>query len=246
MLEKVLDLFWPRRCAVCGGKADRPGRHLCSDCLMRIPFVPTDGLCRRCGRDAPGLDGEFLCSDCADELRPAFDRAASAMRFEGEARELVNAFKFRGALHLRGDFVDFLEATARARFRVGEIGFVAPMPSAAMNRFYRGYNQCDYIAKGLSRATGIPVIKNAVKRLKSNETQTHKSRDERWQNVEGIFALSDATLLEGKHILLIDVPAFALDPAAKVFPLATLHDEVIIAVLRIALQVVGTGDVRVV
>ena len=68
----------------------------------------------------------------------------------------------------------------------------------------RGYNQCDYIAKGLSRATGIPVIKNAVKRLKSNETQTHKSRDERWQNVEGIFALSDATLLEGKHILLID------------------------------------------
>ncbi|MBR2941471.1 MAG: ComF family protein, partial [Kiritimatiellae bacterium] len=189
MLEKVLDLLWPRRCAVCGGKADRPGRHLCSDCLMRIPFVPTDGLCRRCGRDAPGLDGEFLCSDCADELRPAFDRAASAMRFEGEARELVNAFKFRGALHLRGDFVDFLEATARARFRVGEIGFVAPMPSAVRNRFYRGYNQCDYLASALARRLGAPYAAHALRRVGVFRKQAGLGEKERRENVKGTFAV---------------------------------------------------------
>ena len=41
-------------------------------------------------------------------------------------------------------------------------------------------------------------------RNKSNETQTHKTRDERWKNVEGIFSLTKPEQIEGKHILLID------------------------------------------
>ena len=86
---------------------------------MRLPFVPTDGLCRKCGRDAPGLNGEFLCSYCADELKPAFDRAGSALRFEGEARELVNAFKFCGAVPgLRKRALSFTTPRPSRRFSV--------------------------------------------------------------------------------------------------------------------------------
>jgi predicted amidophosphoribosyltransferase len=43
-----------------------------------------------------------------------------------------------------------------------------------------------------------------VKRNRSNESQTHKSREERWQNVEGIFTLTSPEKLDGLHILLID------------------------------------------
>ena len=109
-----------------------------------------DGCCRRCGRDAAGLDGEFLCEDCR-ATRPQYDRAASAVRFEGEARELVNSFKFRDSLWLRDDLVDWLEGVLRARFRVEEIDIVLPMPSTLLHRWDRGYNQCALLARPLAR-----------------------------------------------------------------------------------------------
>jgi predicted amidophosphoribosyltransferase len=43
-----------------------------------------------------------------------------------------------------------------------------------------------------------------LKRVTATETQTRKSRFERWQNVEGIFELSNPETFEGKHILLVD------------------------------------------
>ena len=83
----LLDLIWPRTCEVCGRPADRPGRHVCSECINRLAFIPTDGCCRRCGRAAAQLSGEYLCEDCR-ETKPAFDRAASALSFESDARRL--------------------------------------------------------------------------------------------------------------------------------------------------------------
>ncbi len=177
---------------------------------MRLPFAPTDGLCRKCGRDAPGLNGEFLCSYCADELKPAFDRAGSALRFEGEARELVNAFKFCGALYLRRDFADFLEAATRSRFRIGEIAFVVPMPSSLINRFYRGYNQCRYLADALAERIGVRTVPGALRRVGNFRKQSTLRAAERRQNVKGTFAVTRsgswalAAAGKGKAVLVVD------------------------------------------
>ena len=177
---------------------------------MRLPFAPTDGLCRKCGRDAPGLNGEFLCSDCTDLLKPAFDRAGSALRFEGEAWELVNAFKFCGALYLRRDFADFLEAATRSRFRIGEIAFVAPMPSSLVNRFYRGYNQCRYLADALSERIGVRTVPSALRRVGNFRKQATLRAEERRQNVKGTFAVTRngaralAAAGKGKAVLVVD------------------------------------------
>jgi predicted amidophosphoribosyltransferase len=56
----------------------------------------------------------------------------------------------------------------------------------------------------LSYATGIPVETGSFERIVATETQTRRSRFDRWINVEGIFRLSDSSALEGKHILLVD------------------------------------------
>ena len=153
---------------------------------MRLPFVPTDGLCRKCGRDAIGLDGEYLCDDCRQH-RPHFDRAASVFRFEGEARELVNGFKFREKLYLRDDFVDFLEATVRARFRVEEIACVTPIPSTVLHRWLRGYNQCAILARALAKRLGKPY-RPLLRRIGHPEKQGGLDEAARRQNVVDTFA----------------------------------------------------------
>ena len=43
-----------------------------------------------------------------------------------------------------------------------------------------------------------------IERIRANETQTHKNREERWQNVKGIFEVKNVEALQGKHILLVD------------------------------------------
>ena len=48
------------------------------------------------------------------------------------------------------------------------------------------------------------IEKSAVERTRANESQTHKNRDERWKNVQGIFAVRNIDVLRGKHILLVD------------------------------------------
>lgn len=203
LLARLLDVIWPRDCEVCGRRVDRPGRHVCSDCLMRLPLVPTDGCCRRCGRDVPGLDREFVCEDCRTHC-PHFDRVASALRFEGEARQMMLDFKFNRHLWLRDDLVDWLEGAARARFKVGEIDLVVPMPTTTWHRLDRGFNQCDYLARPLARRLERPFAGRLMKRVGSPQRQGGLDEDERRQNVVGTFAVRRPARVKGACVLVVD------------------------------------------
>lgn len=209
LLGRVLDLVYPRTCEVCGGEVDRPGRYVCSGCLMRLSFVPTKGCCRRCGRDVAGLDREFVCEDCRTH-RPSFDRVASVLRFDGEARQMLLDFKFQRHLWLRDDFTDWLEGTVRARFRVNQIALVLPMPTSFRHRWDRGYNQCDYLAQALAKRLGVPFSKHVVKRVGDPARQGGLSEEDRRENIKGTFVVTRwgrrwlTRMPRGSSVLVVD------------------------------------------
>ena len=203
VVERVLDFIWPRRCEVCGRPADRSGRYVCSECINRLPFAPTDGCCRQCGRAAEKLTGEFLCTDCA-EHRPAFDRAASALLFDGEARQMVNDFKFKRHLWLRNDFADWLEGMARARFKIGEVDVVLPMPSTVLHRLDRGFNQCDCLARTLARRIDKPFVRHVLCRINSPKRQGGLSEEERRANAVGTFLVRKPLAVYERTVLVVD------------------------------------------
>lgn len=203
MLAEILDVVWPRACEVCGRPADRPGRHVCSDCLNRLPFLPLTGGCRLCGREATGLDVEYLCEDCRVR-RPAFDRAASALRMEGVAREMLNAFKFRYHYWLRDDLVDFLEASVRSRFDVKGIDLVVAMPLTWRRLWNRGFNQCAVLAKPLARRLGKPCPPFVLRRKNAPKQQSRLGEEERRANVVNTFAVRFPQTVAGRTILLLD------------------------------------------
>ena len=203
LVETILDFIWPRRCEVCRRPVDRPGRYFCSDCLNRLPFAPTDGCCGRCGRSAERLSGEFLCEDCR-ATKPSFDRVASALRFEGDARKAINAFKFDRHLWLRNDLADWLEAVARARFKVGEIDVVIAMPSTLFHRLDRGYNQCAYLARALAKRLGKPYVPFALRRKGNPKKQGRLTEEERRTNVVGTFGVLRPRAIAGKTVMVVD------------------------------------------
>lgn len=79
-----------------------------------------------------------------------------------------------------------------------------PVPLNPKKLRKRGYNQSEAIARGLSAGLGIPMINNLLTRPVNTETQTRKSRYDRYLNVSGKFKITNASILENRHILLID------------------------------------------
>lgn len=190
-ISDLIDLIFPRTCLVCGELLSPQEKDICLDCLSKLPRIEKIHL---------------------EEIEKSFwgkisiERATSFIYYHKSSpyNNIIHNLKYKNRPEA-GERLAFLAAT-----EIAESGFfdgidaIVPLPLSKKKERKRGYNQCDHIAEGLSRATGIPVIKGAVARTTANETQTHKNRDERWKNVEGIFALTDAQKLEGKHILLID------------------------------------------
>ena len=170
---------------------------------MKLPFLEQTGCCSICGRPVEGFTGEYVCEDC-ETHRPEFDRAAAALRFEGRARLMVLDFKFNRHLWLRDDLADFLEAAVRARLDVPSVDVVIPMPTTRVHRWYRGYNQCEPIARLLAKRIGRRCDSGSLVRCGNPSRQSSLTEAERRENVKGTFSVRRPSLVRGRTVLVVD------------------------------------------
>ncbi|HYQ59030.1 MAG TPA: phosphoribosyltransferase family protein, partial [Draconibacterium sp.] len=79
-----------------------------------------------------------------------------------------------------------------------------PVPLHRRKEKKRGFNQSEWIARGIAEVLKKPVDNETLYRRVFTSTQTKRNRFERWQNVENVFGLNNSKILENKHILLVD------------------------------------------
>ncbi len=85
-----------------------------------------------------------------------------------------------------------------------EIDLVIPIPLHPAKRRKRGYNQADYIAKGIAEGLRVNWMADAMVRVVNTDTQTKKGRKERFSNIKDIYRVSRGDIIVGKKILLVD------------------------------------------
>jgi ComF family protein len=85
-----------------------------------------------------------------------------------------------------------------------KIDLIIPVPIHHLKKAERGYNQSDFIAKGLSTALNIPYSSKSIKRIKYTESQTKLNMNERALNVSNAFKARSSNKLKGKNILVVD------------------------------------------
>ena len=88
--------------------------------------------------------------------------------------------------------------------RFQQIDYIIPIPLHPKKQRKRGYNQREWIAKGLSKGMGKPYRTDVLSRAQFTETQTKKSRFSRWENVKEVFVANETDDIRGKHLLLCD------------------------------------------
>ncbi len=80
---------------------------------------------------------------------------------------------------------------------------LVPIPLHLRRFRSRGYNQSEWIAKGISDVLHLPV-QNILKRQKSTRTQTSLNRVEREQNIHDAFVVKGKTVSTGLSVGLVD------------------------------------------
>jgi ComF family protein len=216
MLQRLLDLIFPPRCAVCG----HAGEVVCAACRAKM-LPPAMPRCEHCGLTLPAAAP--LCPACADGVGPmrlACLRAAT--EYAGPAREAILALKYRQQRAVAAPLAHLL-AQAVAREGIGA-DLIAPVPLHSSRRRERGFDQAELLARDLARELRVPLRADLLRRIRATRIQRSLSAAERGANVAGAFALAGgnaAEVLRGKRVLLVDDVATTgatLDAAA-----AALH-----------------------
>jgi competence protein ComFC len=152
--------------------------------------------CRTPFQNSFPLDAAGRCALCRSGLR-GFDAAYSFGAYEGVLRELIHLYKYGKIRTLAQPLSGWL---AQALPRDEAFDATVPVPLYWRRRLQRGFNQAELLARGLSRRTGIPVIR-ALGRVRPTPTQAGLSNSSRRQNVAQAFR---SRSVQGKRILLID------------------------------------------
>jgi ComF family protein len=177
--ELALDLLFPPRCACCG----------------RVDAV--------------------LCAACAEELSradlivlppmPPIHSGAATGRHTGKLRRAVHALKYesdrstaeRLALPLAQRMAAVL---AQMKWT---IDIVVPVPLHISRLRERGYNQSMLLGVHVAHQFDLPIVPDALTRLRSTDSQVGRSSAERARALKNAFA-AQPHCVDGKIILLID------------------------------------------
>ena len=161
-------------------------------------LVPS--VCPAC--DAPRAPRDpLLCRPCAVRVRRLARLRAvhTAIAYEGTGLELVRRFKFDH----RHDARALLVAWLAERVRALRFDAIVPLPRHESRVRSEGADPVHELARGLARATGVPLVSRALWRAHPTPPQTGLSLAARRANVAHSFG-ARAGALAGRRVLLVD------------------------------------------
>ncbi len=193
LLNDFFNLFFPNTCVTCNRQLVKNEEVICLHCLYHLPRTNFH-LCE----DNPVA--KTFWGRVPVKKATAYYYFAKGSKF----RKLIHQLKYKGSTEI-GIFLgeQFALELLQTEF-LNDIHKIVPVPLHPAKEKKRGYNQSYFIALGMSKCAKIPLDVKTLKRITASESQTRKTRFERWRNVEEKFSLSNPENFANQHILLID------------------------------------------
>lgn len=192
-LDALLHLFFASLCAGCNEPLSRGERILCARCLFELPETgfhlmennPVEQL----------FTGRIPVS------------AATACYFfhkNVSLQHIIHQFKYQNRKETAVFMGRLMGSMLQQSIFYSQIDGIIPVPLHSKKQMLRGYNQSELLSEGMADILHIPIIKKGLVRMEATESQTKKSRLERWQNVKDAFQVTEPVAIKGKHLLLVD------------------------------------------
>lgn len=190
----MIDLLLPRECPCCGQRLTIDEQVVCAECLMRLPWETKH-------------DWTHNPRMVIRDGHPSLQRIGALMRYQrgNAASQIIRQLKF----HHRPDLGLWMGRLAAKQLQASGlfdgVEVLVPIPLSRIHLFTRGFNQSEWIARGMAEALGITIRTDVLKRRKGHESQTHFTYEERLKNADNAFkSTAQAQTLAGRHVMLVD------------------------------------------
>ena len=192
-LADFVSLLFPELCQACSAGLVTGEELLCTDCRFNLPYTnfhlkPDNIVAQQFwGR----VNAEAVYAMCY------FVKG-------GKMQHLMHQFKYKGVQKI-GNLLGNIAGGQLAEspvFKTADIILPVPLHKSRLRK--RGYNQSSCFAEGIAEKLHADVIENNLVRVRATETQTHRSRFSRFENMQEVFVVNDPEKLKNKHVLLVD------------------------------------------
>ena len=199
MGSSFLDLLFPESCLLCRSSLADGEVSLCAGCAREEAAAPVT-RCPGCGKSSVA-DSLTFCPPCRGKYRR--DGLVAGLLFEGVTRDLIHSFKYRADFRAGRHFVGAMARQLLEEPSAG-IGIIVPVPLHRARLRRRGFNQAAYLARGLSRETGLPLAARGLVRKKRTDSLPGLVRTARFHELKGAFCAPRPRGLAGRRVLLVD------------------------------------------
>jgi ComF family protein len=192
-LADFVSLLFPELCAACRESLVANERLICTHCRYNLPFtnfhLQADNIVARQFWGKIPLESAY---------------ALYYFTKGGKIQNLLHQFKYKGVKQI-GNLLGNMAGEQLLKNDVfNTVDMIVPVPLHKKRMLQRGYNQSLSFAEGLAEKLNADVEDNNLVRITATETQTHKSRFARFENMREVFAINNPEKLMNKHILLVD------------------------------------------
>jgi len=193
IFNDIFNLFFPNKCVYCGNNLTNIETEICINCLNKLPKT------------------NFI----DDIQNPVFQKFWGRVNIEfavsmyyfvkhSMVQYLFHQIKYKGRKELAKRLGQEFGLQLNTSNIFKKCDALVPVPLHPKKQKKRGYNQSEWIAKGISDILSIPVETGLIQRHVNSTSQTRKNRKERWENVRTAFSLYPNISAKYTHILLID------------------------------------------
>ena len=193
-LNPLYRFVFPPVCFVCDAPLQEDERRVCRSCWSSIKKISND---------------DALYQEMNSRLTSSGHIAGlvSAYHFEkdGVIQSLIHQLKYEGMTTFGVELGKRLgERIVQSSHR--SIDAVLPVPLHSLKVRERGYNQSEYVCKGIQMVTGIQVVPSMLKRIKYTQSQTQLNSEERKLNVGDAFEVdpSHKEFVAHRSFLIVD------------------------------------------
>ena len=193
IFEDILNIIFPNVCCICNSGLTKNEELICFHCRSDLPKA----------NFSDAKENE-LTNMFYGKLNLDFGISYLYFYKSGITQKLLHKFKYKNYPEI-GEMIGNWIGHELLKSKIEHnVNIIIPVPLHHRKERKRGYNQSQYLAKGISDITKIPTNFKILKRIQYNESQTHKSKEQRWKSVEDAFQVINNTIVENKNVLLVD------------------------------------------
>lgn len=181
VLDWLLDLLYPPRCAFCRRLLTGQERGVCRFCRPKLPYVPADGQ--------------------VQHFRNV-DQCLSPLYYHGSVKDSLHRYKFDGLSAYADIYSEFIvKCIDENQISCDSITWV-PLSRRRLRK--RGYDQAELLAKGIGKRLGLPPVRLLKKRRDTPPQSKTGSAEKRRANIAGAYTCLRPEQVVGKRVLLVD------------------------------------------